>query len=675
MQGHSGIGKRNQRGSGQVSAQTHMSASGSGLSGLRLAVFLTLFLLPCLSARAQISPGPLARPHQFLNGATNCTTCHKLGGTPTFRCMDCHTEIAGRVAARRGLHASYNIQPGSSKECARCHSDHNGEDFPLIKWDAKAFDHKQAGYPLVGKHAGLECSRCHTQARIGARERATIKVKDLSRTFLGLSPACATCHQDPHSGRLGPTCQQCHNLEDWKTVSVGQFDHGKTRYPLTGLHAPVACAKCHTPGPDGKPRYNGIPFNQCTNCHSDPHHGSFAQGCQACHSTGGWKKISLSAVNERFDHSKTKYPLEGKHAAVDCAQCHAGGDFKKPLPFQQCMDCHKPDPHNGQFAKRPGGGECASCHTVKGWKPSTFTVKEHASSAYPLQGGHVRVQCEQCHISEGKETLFKIKFERCTDCHADKHAAQFAAAPYFNACDRCHNLEGYKPSTFTLAHHKETHFVLTGGHVAVPCADCHKESAMFQPKPAVIYHWQGLSCTSCHADPHKGQFKERMLQARADDTAGGCEACHSTKSWKELSRFDHAKTSFPLVGAHRATGCIDCHKPPNLETKLINVNFKAAPTLCENCHEDVHGKQFVKAGVTRCVECHTSMKWKPSLFDHDQRTQFPLRGAHQNVRCAECHKSTNVSAGKTVLFYKPTPKDCAACHGPTNPIRGTKPGG
>ena len=63
------------------------------------------------------------------------------------------------------------------------------------------------------------------------------------------------------------------------------------------------------------------------------------------------------------------------------------GDFKKPLVFQKCMDCHKPDPHNGQFAKRPDGGECASCHNVKGWKPSTFTVKEHASSAYPLQGG------------------------------------------------------------------------------------------------------------------------------------------------------------------------------------------------------------------------------------------------------------------------------------------------
>jgi hypothetical protein len=27
-----------------------------------------------------------------------------------------------------------------------------------------------------------------------------------------------------------------------------------------------------------------------------------------------------------------------------------------------------------------------------------------------------------------------------------------------------------------------------------------------------------------------------------------------------------------------------------------------------------------------------------------------------------------VVEGKTVLFYKPTPKECAACHGANNPV-------
>src|SRR5246127_798419 len=391
------------------------------LSASALLALLFLAVGLCNTASAQISPGPLSRPHQSLNGATNCASCHKFGGQAALKCLACHTEIASRLSAHKGLHATYNIPPGSSQECARCHSEHNGEDFPLIKWDIKTFDHKDTGYLLEGKHAGLACNKCHTPSHISPQERESIKIKDLSRTYLGVATACTTCHEDQHKGRLGPNCLQCHNFVDWKTINVSQsgqsqFDHSKTRYPLTGLHAQVQCAKCHTNGGDGKPQYAGIAFNQCTDCHKDPHHGSFPQGCQSCHTTNGWKKISLTAVNERFDHSKTKFPLEGKHQTVDCAQCHANGDFKKPLVFQKCMDCHKPDPHNGQFTKRPGGIECASCHTVKGWKPSTFTVKEHATSAYPLEGGHARLECAQCHIPKGKDTLFKIKFARCTDC-------------------------------------------------------------------------------------------------------------------------------------------------------------------------------------------------------------------------------------------------------------------
>lgn len=611
---------------------------------------------------AQISPGPLARPHQSLNGTSNCTTCHALGRQPTFKCLECHTEIASRISANKGLHATFKIVPGSSQQCASCHSDHNGEDFPLIKWELKSFNHSQTGFELNGKHAALQCKDCHSASRILAAERSSIKVKDLNHTFLGLSSACASCHQDAHQGRLGNNCAQCHNTTEWKTINAQQFDHSKTRYPLTGLHAQVACEKCHTPGPDNKPRYTGLPFGQCSDCHRDPHRGAFAQGCQSCHNTGGWKKISAQSLGERFDHSKTPFPLLGKHASVGCIQCHGSGDFKKPLAFQKCMDCHKPDPHKGQFAKRTDGGECASCHTVEGWKPSKFTLADHAATAYPLQGAHARLACAQCHVARGVDTVFKIKFQNCTDCHQDRHAGQFAGAPYFNACERCHTIENYRPSTFTLPRHKESRFVLSGGHIAVPCADCHRLSDQFKP-PTAIYHWNSLDCTSCHADPHRGEFKERMLRVNASGKAAGCEACHSTKTWKELSQFDHSQTAFPLLGAHRATACIDCHRPQNMETTLVHVDFREVPTRCEQCHEDVHGKQFAKNDVTSCADCHNSNRWRPSLFDHEKRTAFPLEGAHRSVRCDACHELTRQVEGKTVLFYKPTPKACEACHG------------
>ena len=345
-------------------------------------------------------------------------------------------------------------------------------------------------------------------------------------------------------------------------------------------------------------------------------------------------------------------------------QCHTSGDFKKPLVFDKCTSCHK-DEHNGQFVKRADAGQCSSCHTVAGFKPSTFTVKEHAQTAYPLQFKHAQVQCSGCHIPKGKATLYLIKFDKCTNCHKDEHQGQFASAPYLNQCELCHNLKGYRPSTFTLAEHKKTRFPLTGAHLPTPCNECHKERSTPQFEKAVVFKFDDRSCTTCHEDPHKGQFKKRMLQVRADGSPVGCQACHSTESWKDLRGFDHAQTDFPLVGAHRATACMDCHTPPAMETSLIHVDFAAAPTRCEQCHEDIHGAQFAKSGgVTSCADCHKSASWKPSLFDHETRTSFSLKGAHQNVRCAACHKNVQSVAGKSVLFYKPTPKQCAACHGP-----------
>src|SRR5579872_1817544 len=102
------------------------------------------------SSFGQISPGPLSRAHQSLEGATQCASCHKFGGEAILKCLDCHSEIAERLSSRKGLHATYGMKAGSSQDSARCHSEHNGLDFQLVKWDTKNFDHKQTGYVLQG---------------------------------------------------------------------------------------------------------------------------------------------------------------------------------------------------------------------------------------------------------------------------------------------------------------------------------------------------------------------------------------------------------------------------------------------------------------------------------------------------------------------------------------------
>jgi hypothetical protein len=305
---------------------------------------------------------------------------------------------------------------------------------------------------------------------------------------------------------------------------------------------------------------------------------------------------------------------------------------------------------------------------VDGFKPAKYGVAEHARTGYPLLGKHISVRCEACHIPAGKATLYHIKFAQCNDCHKDVHAAQFAAAPNLDRCENCHTVQGFQPSTFTLARHKSSRFPLAGSHVAVACGDCHKPLDELAVKKVARYRFEDRTCTECHVDPHRGQFRERMLKAGSGGKAAGCETCHSLSSWKELSKFDHASTEYPLVGAHRAVACADCHRPPNLETTLVNVNFQAAPKLCEECHKDPHGAQFAINGKpTQCAPCHNTVKWKPSLFDHNTRTKFALEGVHKNVRCVRCHSTVKLIDDTGVLFYKPTPVECVACHGPNVP--------
>ena len=413
---------------------------------------------------------------------------------------------------------------------------------------------------------------------------------------------------------------------------------------------------------DAKPyvKYTGLAFDKCTACHTDPHKGSFTAPCQSCHNTASWTRV---AQLEGFDHSKTDFPLLGKHRTVACSDCHTHGDFKTPVAHAKCVDCHTPDPHKGQFQSRASKGECAECHTVDGWKPSLFGVKEHAATSYPLDGKHASVACDKCHLPKGTDTVFKITQTACKDCHEDIHKGQFAAAPHQNRCEDCHNVQGFRPAQFALARHRETRFPLTGAHIAIPCAQCHVAALPGSATP-VKYRFDDRSCTACHQDPHRGEFRDRMAAKQADGTAAGCEACHTTTTWRELDKFDHSKTDFPLLGAHRGVACADCHRPPNLETTLQNVNFGAAPKQCLGCHEDPHAGQFAaRQEVTDCSSCHNSGRWKPADFDHNTRTAFSLQGAHQNVACADCHKLARSVNGKNVLFYKPTPSECKVCHG------------
>jgi len=244
------------------------------------------------------------------------------------------------------------------------------------------------------------------------------------------------------------------------------------------------------------------------------------------------------------------------------------------------------------------------------------------------------------------------------DCHEDAHDGQFAKAPYENRCESCHTVNDFHRSNFSIAMHDGTRFPLQGAHAVVPCNECHKEGADGRHDKILPFHFKDVSCSACHMDPHRGEFNARMAQAGAKSNVNGCEACHNVRSWADTHGFDHMKTDFPLLGAHRTVQCKACHPNP---AGAGLTSFKVSSKNCAYCHEDVHGGQFIKNGETLCKDCHSSERWAPSTFDHE-RTSFPLTGGHTNVPCNACHTQIQLVGGHAVILYSLAPRKCADCH-------------
>lgn len=535
------------------------------------------------AARAQISPGPLAAPHAKLEGSTNCLLCHEASkGVAPQRCLTCHKPLAKRIAAGEGLHAR-----AAYRDCRSCHVEHHGRDYQLIWWGKKGtagFDHGLTGFVLAGAHVRLACRKCH-QASLVRDPSLVAAGKDLARTYLGLDPACASCHRDPHQGEFsGKGCNSCHGQASWKPAS--EFHHRDTRYPLTGLHQKVSCEKCHRTGgaPEGAEKtisFKGVAFAQCSECHRDPHTGRLGTSCSSCHSTAGWKQIK----NVRFDHDRTRYPLRGKHRVVKCAACHgSSGHFRRPR-FGRCADCHR-DPHHGVFAARADHGRCESCHDVDGFRPASYGVAEHQKSRYPLEGAHLAVPCDGCHGARTQRrergrsrmrplALSRFRFDSfaCRTCHRDPHGGKLDRYMGKKGCVACHSVAAWSKVLFD---HGATAFPLDGKHRAVSCEKCHSRVERGSEGLRMKLSGLGTHCADCHRDPHEVQFVRAGVPL-------SCDSCHVTSSWKPL-RFDHNRdTRYALDGAHRKVPCAGCHPRVRRNGKVF-VHYRPLPTTCTGCH-------------------------------------------------------------------------------------------
>ena len=317
------------------------------------------------------------KPKQIYRGLVfnNCTACHK----------DVHENKFGQ-------------------DCKKCHTE---ESFHIVK-GMSTFDHDKTDFKLIGKHRLLACKSCH-------KTSLTAPIKH---------DHCNDCHADYHNKDfakkgISPDCNQCHTNDGFTPSTYTIQRHSLTKFPLEGAHAATPCMACHKK--DGKWSFKNM-GTRCIDCHKNVHKG-FMQDkyivnndCQTCHNVTSWKKVT-------FDHSKTKFKLDGAHAKIPCSECHYAKNQQGVVVQKftglsmECESCHK-NSHAGQFEVN-GKTDCTRCHTTDDWAKTKY---DHNTSRFKLDGAHATAKCYECHKQvtdeKGKYIQYKFKSIECSNCHS-----------------------------------------------------------------------------------------------------------------------------------------------------------------------------------------------------------------------------------------------------------------
>lgn len=340
-----------------------------------------------------------------------CRDCHR---TTVFShvgtsCADCHRDVHdGRNGVR----------------CDDCHSPERWVQRPEA-----ARQHAESGFPLLGMHRLVECSRCH--AGLDEANDANVSIE------------CIGCHAAEYAGTQRPNhsaagystqCEDCHDVAALRWESSA-FDHASTGFPLAGTHRTLECAACHGAGftPLGA---------DCVSCHEaeylatrEPDHSTagFSTDCARCHTANRWS-------DARFAH--TVFPLRGAHGAISCNSCHGDGVYQG-LP-SDCFSCHEPAyvaTTNPDHAAARFPTDCAACHSDVSWQPAQF---DHDGLYFRIDSGAHRGKwepdCTVCHVNTSNYAEFS-----CLGCHEhdrtrmdDKHSEQRDYQYESGACYECH---------------------------------------------------------------------------------------------------------------------------------------------------------------------------------------------------------------------------------------------
>jgi hypothetical protein len=207
-------------------------------------------------------------------------------------------------------------------------------------------------------------------------------------------------------------------------------------------------------------------------------------------------------------------------------------------------------------------------------------------------------------------------------------------------CENCHTAASWRPiRAVPEFDHNKTKYPLRGMHEKVQCTQCHV-------KP--VFTNVGKNCEDCHTDIHQRKM------------GTNCAQCHTVQGWNNaVQQVKDHQNRFPLLGAHAAVQCEDCHKGAAVG------QFQGLSTACISCHQTDFQKttnpNHVAAQFPQtCETCHSFDSWLGATANVNHAAppiNFPLTNGHANVPCESCHVGGNYQ-------LKIAATDCgnAGCH-------------
>jgi hypothetical protein len=291
---------------------------------------------------------------------------------------------------------------------------------------------------------------------------------------------------------------------------------------------------------------------------------------------------------------------------------------------------------------------------------------DHQTTGFPLDGQHLNLRCEQCHL----RGIFTGTSKLCLGCHIQGNplSAVFMPAnhiPTPEPCDTCHTTNTFQgthfahasvmPGTCAQCHNNVNATGKSAKHLptTAACDQCHTTvsfTSSFATFPSGHIP-TSQACNVCH-DPAK--FVPGMMNHAG--ISGGCTVCHAADApgiAPLVFTIKYANSGAPAVtltptsqNYHPPTSalpqhfpisfsCEQCHRTPTTTMPATaaaggfgggTMNHKGITSGCEKCHADGLGP-FI--GVAALVTASSN------------GPHIPING----TACELCHKSTTVPGG------------------------------